>query len=148
MQTKYETEKKEQELKLMKNQDELQKSIIQRQKLMIIGAIVGALLILMVALLMFKMFRDKQRANRILQEKNALITSQKKEITDSIQYASRIQSAVLPTSSLLAEALPEHFVLFKPRDIVSGDFYWMTRKNEKVVLVAADCTGHGVPGLL
>ncbi|HPW26681.1 MAG TPA: tetratricopeptide repeat protein [Tenuifilaceae bacterium] len=146
MQTKYETEKKEQELKLMKNQDELQKSIIQRQKLMIIGAIVGALLILMVALLMFKMFRDKQRANRILQEKNALITSQKKEITDSIQYASRIQSAVLPTSSLLAEALPEHFVLFKPRDIVSGDFYWMTRKNEKVVLVAADCTGHGVPG--
>ncbi len=103
MQTKYETEKKEQELKLMKNQDELQKSIIQRQKLMIIGAIVGALLILMVALLMFKMFRDKQRANRNSQEKNALITSQKKEIP--IAFVCKPHTiSFLPTSSLLAEA--------------------------------------------
>lgn len=146
LQTKYETEKKEQELKLMKNQDELQKSIIQRQKLMIIGAIIGSLLILIVALLMFKMFRDKQRANVVLEEKNALITSQKQEITDSIKYASRIQTAVLPSSNLIADAIPEHFVLFLPRDIVSGDFYWMTCKNDKIVLVAADCTGHGVPG--
>jgi serine phosphatase RsbU (regulator of sigma subunit) len=146
MQTKYETEKKEQQLLIMKNQDELQKSIIQRQKLMIIGAIIGSFLILMVALLMFKMFRDKQRANIILEEKNALITRQKQEITDSIKYASRIQNAVLPTSKLISDVLPEHFVLFMPRDIVSGDFYWMTHKNEKVVLVAADCTGHGVPG--
>lgn len=146
MQTKYETEKKEQQLVLMKNKDELQKSIIQRQKLMIIGAIIGSFLILMVALLMFKMFRDKQRANIILEEKNALITRQKQEITDSIKYASRIQTAVLPTSALISDVLPEHFVLFMPRDIVSGDFYWMTRKNDKIVLVAADCTGHGVPG--
>lgn len=146
MQTKYETEKKEQELKLMKNQDELQKSIIQRQKLMIIGAIIGSVLILMVALLMFKMFRDKQRANVVLEEKNELITRQKQEITDSIKYASRIQTAVLPSSALISNVLPRHFVLFLPRDIVSGDFYWMTRKNNKIVLVAADCTGHGVPG--
>ncbi len=146
MQTKYETEKKEHLLQLMKNQDELQKSIIQRQKLMIIGAIIGSFLILMVAVLMFKMFRDKQKANIILEEKNALITRQKQEITDSIKYASRIQTAVLPTSTLIANVLPEHFVLFMPRDIVSGDFYWMTRKNNKIVLVAADCTGHGVPG--
>ncbi len=146
MQTKYETEKKEQQLALMKNKEELQESIIQRQKLMIIGAIAGSFLILMVALLMFKMFRDKQRANIILEEKNALITSQKQEITDSIKYASRIQTAVLPTSTLISDVLPEHFVLFLPRDIVSGDFYWMTQKNDKIVLVAADCTGHGVPG--
>jgi len=97
-------------------------------------------------LLMFKMFRDKQRANVVLEEKNALITSQKQEITDSIKYASRIQTAVLPSSNLIADAIPEHFVLFLPRDIVSGDFYWMTCKNDKIVLVAADCTGHGVPG--
>lgn len=146
MQTKYETEKKEQQLVLMKNKDELQKSIIQRQKLMIIGAIAGSFLILMVALLMFKMFRDKQRANIILEEKNSLITRQKQEITDSIKYASRIQTAVLPSSALISDVLPDHFVLFLPRDIVSGDFYWMTQKNDKIVLVAADSTGHGVPG--
>lgn len=146
MQTKYETEKKEQENKLLKNEAELQESIIQRQKLMIIGAIVGAILILMVALLMFKMFRDKQKANQILEEKNELITKQKQEITDSIKYASRIQKAVLPSTALISDAIPEHFVLFMPRDIVSGDFYWMTSKMDKIVLVAADCTGHGVPG--
>lgn len=146
MQTKYETEKKEQENKLLKNEAELQESIIQRQKLMILGAIVGAILILMVALLMFKMFRDKQKANQILEEKNELITKQKQEITDSIKYASRIQNAVLPSTALISSSIPEHFVLFMPRDIVSGDFYWMTKKNEKIVLVAADCTGHGVPG--
>jgi serine phosphatase RsbU (regulator of sigma subunit) len=146
MQTKYESEKKEQENKLLKNEAELQESIIQRQKLMIAGAIVGAILILMVALLMFKMFRDKQKANQILEEKNDLITKQKQEITDSIKYASRIQKAVLPSTTLISDALPEHFVLFMPRDIVSGDFYWMTQKDDKIILVAADCTGHGVPG--
>jgi len=146
MQTKYETDKKEQENKLLKNEAELKESVIQRQKLMILGAIVGAILILMVALLMFKMFRDKQKANQILEEKNTLITKQKQEITDSIKYASRIQNAVLPSSTLINDVLPEHFVLFMPRDIVSGDFYWMTRKNNRIVLVAADCTGHGVPG--
>ncbi|BDX37466.1 hypothetical protein CYCD_08210 [Tenuifilaceae bacterium CYCD] len=146
MQTKYETDKKEQENKLLKNEADLRESVIQRQRLMIIAAIVGVILILMVALLMFKMFRDKQRANQILEEKNLLITKQKQEITDSIKYASRIQKAVLPSSNLISDSLPEHFVLFMPRDIVSGDFYWMTRKNDKIILVAADCTGHGVPG--
>lgn len=146
MQTKYETEKKEQENKLLKNEAELQESVIQKQKMMIAGAIVGAILILLVALLMFKMFRDKQKANQVLEEKNNLITKQKQEITDSIKYASRIQKAVLPSPTFINNAIPEHFVLFMPRDIVSGDFYWMTRKNEKIVLVAADCTGHGVPG--
>jgi serine phosphatase RsbU (regulator of sigma subunit) len=146
MQTKYETDKKEQENKLLKNEAELKESVIQRQRLMIIAAIVGAILILMVALLMFKMFRDKQRANQILEEKNLLITKQKQEITDSIKYASRIQKAVLPSSNLISDSLPEHFVLFMPRDIVSGDFYWITRLNDKIILVAADCTGHGVPG--
>lgn len=146
MQTKYETEKKEQEIKLLSNEKALQDVTIQRQRLMIIGAIIGVILILMVALLMFKMFRDKQKANQILEEKNNLITQQKQEITDSIKYASRIQRAVLPSYDLINGALPEHFVLFMPRDIVSGDFYWMTSKNDRVVLVAADCTGHGVPG--
>jgi serine phosphatase RsbU (regulator of sigma subunit) len=146
MQTKYETEKKEQELKLMKNQDELQKSTIQRQRLMIGLAVGGFLVILAFSVLLINMVRQKQRANKVLEEKNELISHQKQEITDSIRYASRIQNAVLPSATLLSESLKEHFVLFLPRDIVSGDFYWFTKQGDKVVLVAADCTGHGVPG--
>jgi serine phosphatase RsbU (regulator of sigma subunit) len=74
------------------------------------------------------------------------IEEQKKNITDSILYASKIQEALLPPESVLNELLPEHFILWKPRDIVSGDFYWASKKNNKTILVAADCTGHGVPG--
>lgn len=146
MQTKYETEKKEQEIKLLNNQQELQTSIIQRQKLTIGITIGGLLVILAFAVLLINMVRQKQKANRILEEKNELISHQKQEITDSIRYASRIQNAVLPSSNLLSESLRDHFVLFLPRDIVSGDFYWFTKRNNKMVIVAADCTGHGVPG--
>ena len=75
-----------------------------------------------------------------------LLISQKNEITDSINYARRIQEAVLPASTFLSEVMPEHFVLFRPRDIVSGDFYWIREIKNYVVVVAADCTGHGIPG--
>ncbi|MCK5823366.1 MAG: SpoIIE family protein phosphatase [Bacteroidales bacterium] len=74
------------------------------------------------------------------------ISEQKKNITDSIQYASRIQRALLPSEEYREEILPDHFILFRPRDIVSGDYYWMKQKNGKTIVVAADCTGHGVPG--
>lgn len=146
MQTLYETERKERENKLLRNEKELQESVIQRQRLMIVGALLGVALILMVALLMFKMFRDKQKANKILEEKNRLITEQKNQITDSIRYASSIQNAVLPTGTYITEMLSQHFVLFLPKDIVSGDFYWTTRVGNKVIVAAVDCTGHGVPG--
>jgi len=74
------------------------------------------------------------------------IAAQNKNITDSIHYASRIQSAILPPLELIERILPEFFVLYKPRDIVSGDFYWMLEKDSKIIIAAADCTGHGVPG--
>lgn len=81
-----------------------------------------------------------------LKSQSEYITAQNRKITDSIKYASRIQAAVLPQHEYIKKFLPRHFILFKPRDIVSGDFYWATAKNNKIVLVAADCTGHGVPG--
>lgn len=89
--------------------------------------------------------RVKERTREI-EEQKVEIEMQNKEITSSIQYARRIQQAVLPGKRTLEKTLPEHFILFKPRDIVSGDFYWMEKKGERIVVVAADCTGHGVPG--
>lgn len=75
-----------------------------------------------------------------------LLFGQKKEITDSIGYAQRIQAAILPHKTYLDKVIPEYFILYKPRDIVSGDFYWIKEVNSKIVTVVADCTGHGVPG--
>jgi len=85
------------------------------------------------------------------QTENALrlfdeVELQKKELTDSIEYAKRIQTALLPEMNYINEILNDYFVLFKPRDIVSGDFYWVNAKKEKTIVVVADCTGHGVPG--
>ena len=82
--------------------------------------------------------------NRVKAEQK--VRQQKKDIDDSIHYASRIQTAVLPSADVLNDYVQDHFILFKPRDVVSGDFYWMKEKDGKLVLVAADCTGHGVPG--
>lgn len=91
--------------------------------------------------------RDEIEAQRDeLQSQRDLVMAQKKEITDSINYAKRIQSAILPTKEFMDESLPEHFVLFKPRDIVSGDFYWIKVVKNFLIVVVADCTGHGVPG--
>lgn len=74
------------------------------------------------------------------------IEEQKKHITDSIQYAKKIQKAVLPSNDLLQEILSEHFVFFRPRDIISGDFHWIKQIKNKIYIAVADCTGHGVPG--
>jgi serine phosphatase RsbU (regulator of sigma subunit) len=81
-----------------------------------------------------------------IMEKNLVLEHQKKEIEDSIRYARRIQSAVIPSDKTYHELLPESFVLFKPLNIVSGDFYWIGHVGSKIIFTAADCTGHGVPG--
>jgi serine phosphatase RsbU (regulator of sigma subunit) len=76
------------------------------------------------------------------------IEYQKEEITSSIIAAKKIQQALLPSESMLKEILKDFFIFYKPRDIVSGDFYWVSKRNKKIIIVAADCTGHGVPGAL
>ncbi len=76
----------------------------------------------------------------------AEIAKQNKQITSSILYAKRIQNAVLSPVEIIDSYLPEHYIMFRPRDIVSGDFYWAAEKDNKLIVTAADCTGHGVPG--
>jgi serine phosphatase RsbU (regulator of sigma subunit) len=90
--------------------------------------------------------KENLRLEEVIQERTAEIRKQKEELTDSIEYASRIQHALLPSRQLFDQHQIEHFILFKPRDIVSGDFYWIGSRNNQLVVVAADCTGHGVPG--
>jgi len=97
-----------------------------------------------------KLIEDLKEANQTLEQKvfdrTKQIEAQKMEIMDSIHYASKIQQALLPPFENIKKLFPEYFILNQPRDIVSGDFYWLIRKNNKVVAAVADCTGHGVPG--
>jgi ligand-binding sensor domain-containing protein/serine phosphatase RsbU (regulator of sigma subunit) len=100
--------------------------------------------------------RKLRKSNRILREKEVSakeislqreeLVIKNKNITDSINYAKRIQHALLPTWDNFNSILPDSFVLFKPKDIVSGDFYWINQHGNKVYIAAVDCTGHGVPG--
>jgi tetratricopeptide (TPR) repeat protein len=151
----------------------------KRQKVIIgsVGAI--ALALAVIAIIIFRSLRITRRQKVLIEQQKAevekqkmLVEEQKNEIVDSITYAKRLQDAILPPLSLIKQFLPESFVLYKPKDIVAGDFYWMEvahpqpfpvgRENEKqkvlptgedlggatILIAAADCTGHGVPGAL
>jgi serine phosphatase RsbU (regulator of sigma subunit)/ligand-binding sensor domain-containing protein len=94
----------------------------------------------------------RERTKQIAEQKEEIeaqrdeITVINREITDSIRYAQRLQTAVMPDNEAIANLLSDYFVVFRPKDIVSGDFFWAKMKNEKVIVAAVDCTGHGVPG--
>ncbi len=81
-----------------------------------------------------------------IREQNVELARQKQEITDSIYYAERIQRAILPHTDRISSLISGYFILFKPKDIVSGDFYWLAENGKKIIIAAVDCTGHGVPG--
>jgi serine phosphatase RsbU (regulator of sigma subunit) len=117
----------------------LQAAEEKRLKVLRNSFILGFFLMALLAAVILRNFIQKRKANRILE-------AQKKEITDSINYANRIQDALLPPARQCEDLLGEHFILFRPRDIVSGDFYWLAERDERVIIALADCTGHGVPG--
>ena len=86
----------------------------------------------------------KQKAE--IENQNSRITKQATEIKDSINYAAKIQQAILPSEEEIVKVLPNHFIFYKPKDIVGGDYYWIDEVNNKTIVAAVDCTGHGVPG--
>lgn len=90
--------------------------------------------------------RERLRMEKEIRDKNRIIEQKNKDITDSINYAKRIQQAILSDRAVVKQHLPESFIYFRPKDIVSGDFYWFSHHDGATYLAAADCTGHGVPG--
>jgi PAS domain S-box-containing protein len=90
----------------------------------------------------------RKNAERALEEKNSNLQQKNEDITDSIQYARKIQDAILPNVDAISKNLADAFVLYLPKDVVSGDFYWYYKNENKVFIAAVDCTGHGVPGAL
>jgi serine phosphatase RsbU (regulator of sigma subunit) len=159
----------DEQLKRISEQDskiKVQLEAIEKQKLVLYFVILALLLVSFLGYYIYRGYKIKKEANIKLEEKNRTISLQKDEIEkqrdlaaaqrdqigyqkrhieDSIMYAKRIQTALIPSLELFSDKL-EHFVLYKPLAIVSGDFYWVSTQSNPQVIISADCTGHGVPG--
>ncbi|MGZ4034688.1 MAG: tetratricopeptide repeat protein [Bacteroidia bacterium] len=153
--TKYEADKRQKEIELLTKDQDLKNTKLKEQHVVNITLFIGITLVVILMGLVFYRYQEKRKANTLLEEKNIaiheqkeLVTEKNKEITDSINYARRIQDAMLPSQKILNEYFKENFIFYQPKDIISGDFYWASRKNDQLYIAAADCTGHGVPGAL
>lgn len=160
MSTRYETEKKQQQIELQESQLIAKDATIKQQKTFRNALIGGLGAIALIIVVIALAYRQKRKDNKKIMEQNEKIlqtneelkqlnettSRQKDEIISSILYAQRIQSAILPPEAYITELLNENFIFYKPKDIVSGDFYWIKQVKHYIILVSADCTGHGVPG--
>ncbi|MBA3970946.1 MAG: tetratricopeptide repeat protein, partial [Bacteroidetes bacterium] len=167
MESKYQTEKKEQTIQLLTKEKQLHESELGQKRFFVNALLIGGLLLILLAFLIYNRSRLKQKANdelqkafseieqkndklievfNIIEQNRDVLALKNKEITDSIKYAKRLQEAILPTDNFIHSLLPDSFVFYKPKDIVSGDFYWFEKYQDSVLFAAVDCTGHGVPG--
>jgi serine phosphatase RsbU (regulator of sigma subunit) len=174
MEAMYQGEKKQKEIEILEKDKKLKIAEIRRVQLQKIGLFAGLLLMLMLAAVIFRSYQQKHRDNLLLSQQKKEIENineelnqqndeiaaqrdeiesqrdklflQKKDITDSIEYARFIQQALLTSHEILDNCQIQNFILFKPRDIISGDFYWFKQIKNYLYFTAADCTGHGVPG--
>jgi serine phosphatase RsbU (regulator of sigma subunit) len=159
-QLNYEFEKKQAEEQLRSNAEKEKIQAIageeQKRQRLIIFSVAGILLLVIIfSGFLYSRFRiTKKQKNIIEQQKHEvehqkeIVEEKQKEIIDSITYAKRIQMAILATPESMHAQMPQSFLLYQPKDIVAGDFYFFERSGDRIFLAAADCTGHGVPGAL
>lgn len=152
---KYETEKKELEIEKLNDEKKIEQLGREKEeaksKIFFIGLILALVLIGFVSLGFFLKIKD----NKLIKHQNKQIENQRlslqqknDEILSSIEYAKRIQTAILPPDKLVKEYLTDSFIFYRPKDIVAGDFYWMDKIDNTLLFAVADCTGHGVPGAM
>lgn len=153
LEKKYENEKKKAEIEKLNVEKVASEAENERQGQLLVFAIVGCALVLIALGFAMYAFINKRKANVELQALHKEVSVQKNElfdknksITDSIHYAQRIQKALLSSRSFIKENVNDFFIIHKPKDIVSGDFYWAQRSGDDLFFMLADCTGHGVPG--
>ncbi len=158
----HETDKKEKKIVVLNKDKEVKEVQIGKQRLVIFFSIAGVMIVLFGLFFILRAYKREQKAKRVttiqkeriefqrdqLSQKNKQIEEHEKEMTDSIDYAKYIQQAIMPTNEEIYSALPNSFVFFKPKDIVSGDFVWFHKDGNDVFIATADCTGHGVPGAM
>ena len=151
----FETEIKIKDNEIIKQEYKLKgtEAELGRQRAFICGIIIVIILIAIFTVLVLIQFSEKKKAYILLAEKssqledaNNTLAIKNEQITDSITYAKQIQEAILPPSELIAQHFPKHFIMYRPKEIVSGDFYWFSVQDNYLFIAAVDCTGHGVPG--
>lgn len=145
LQFNYELDKRESQISLLTKDKQIQEVVIKKQKFTQITVIIGFIIAILVSLQTYRNYRRKVKTNELLSKQKNEIEEQNKNLTTSINYAEKIQTAMFPAECLLSADLFEYFILFKPLDIVSGDFYWFRNTNTATFIAAGDCTGHGVP---
>lgn len=149
LQIKYESDKREKILALEQQaKDEKQKAKFEKERIIRYSFMAGFILILAVAFFIFKGYRDKVKSNKTISEQKKLVEEKNHEIADSIKYASRVQQAILPPDDFVNEIMPEHFIYFSPKDVISGDFYFVDKEGDKLFWASCDATGHGASGAL
>jgi len=139
IETSYQIKNKEQEISILNAEAEI-------DQFKFYGAAATAFLVMILLGFLYYRYLFKEKANYILQQKNNTIQKQNKEIMDGVEYAKGIQEAILPDFSSMDSLFQSSFIYYKPAQIVSGDFYWVDKVDENILLVLADGTGHGVPG--
>ncbi len=150
LQAKYENDKQEKEITLLqlekKNVEEKTEAENKRSNIILISITSVLALIIVFAIMLYKRFKQSIKQKQIIEKQKQLVDEKQKEIIDSINYALTIQQAIIPTEEDLKLETKNACVFFKPKDIVSGDFYWYSKLNNYLFIAVADCTGHGVPG--
>lgn len=147
MQFKFDQLKAEEKLKAEK--DKLVADQEKQKQTYLLWSLIAILfLVLLFSWFLNKRWQIEKRQKHVIEAQKHLVEDKNREILDSITYAKRIQSAILPPDKIVKEYLAESFILYKPKDIVAGDFYWIEPFEEEIIFAVADCTGHGVPGAL
>jgi serine phosphatase RsbU (regulator of sigma subunit) len=162
LQSKYDADQKQKEIELLNTSNkvsQLEAEKANKKTQTITFYLVGAVIIIILAaglgISLFRSSTARRKANELLllqkneiQHQKELVEEKNKEVLDSITYAKRLQQAILPPLKTVKQHLPESFLLYKPKDIVAGDFYWFEHQDNLIFIAAADCTGHGVPGAM
>lgn len=130
----------------MEKKDALSNSEIEKKQNERNGVIAGMGIVIIFSIFLFRSYNQTKKAKNIISEQKKVVDYKNKQITDNITYAQRIQKAILPSDEYIKNNLPENFLIYKPKDIVSGDFYWTYRDGDVVYFATADSTGHGVSG--
>ncbi len=146
LQTKYDSETKEKENRLLQQDKMIAKKSLQTQRILFYFIAGILILVFVFSYISFKNLKKQKKMNIILQQQKELVEQSRKEILDSIMYAKRIQTTILAHKEFIDDHISKNFIFFKPKDIVSGDFYWATKRNNLFYLAVCDSTGHGVPG--
>ena len=146
VETRYQTDKKEKQIKLKNLELEKSNEEVKNRTLFLYVSLGVSVIFLLMSFFVFIQYKEKKKANsEIILQKN-VIEEKNKSITDSIRYAQYIQESILPDDDMTYQLLRESFVLYRPKDIVSGDFYWIASVGDSTYIAVVDCTGHGVPG--